>query len=246
MQVELLLLFFLIAALYSSAGFGGGSSYLAILALFGLPMATLRPAALLCNLIVVSGNLYIFWRSGYLNWRKSAPVVLAGIPFAFLGGYWPISERTFFILLGISLVCAAAAMWMQNRLGRPANQPKQLALAAHAGIGGGLGLLAGLTGIGGGIFLSPVLHLLRWDTPKVIAAAASLFIFCQSASGLGGQLARQGNIDWPFVLPLLVAVWLGGQAGARWSAGWLAQKTVRNLTALLVFYAGLNILWRYL
>ena len=246
MELELLVLFFAIAALYASVGFGGGSSYLAVLALFSVPMATLRPTALLCNLIVVSGNLMIFWRKGHLKWRRSFPLVLSGIPMAFIGGYLKLSEQLFFLLLGASLVVAALAMWFQNHPRSTMREEVQLAASANAGIGGGLGFLAGLTGIGGGIFLAPLLHLMRWDRPKVIAATASLFIFCQSASGLAGQLTRRPEIEWRMTLPLLVAVWLGGQVGANWSAGRSPQILVRNLTALLVFYAGINILWRHI
>lgn len=246
MQAEMIILFFLVAGIYASAGFGGGSSYLAVLALYALPMATLRPAALLCNLVVVGGNLLIFRKNEHLKLRQSAPLVLAGLPMAFLGGYWKISERHFFILLGVSLLVAAMAMWIQSRPFEAPPESRPLPVPANLGLGGGLGLLAGLTGIGGGIFLSPVLNLLRWDKPKTIAATASLFIFCQSAAGLAGQLTAGFAIDWPFVLPLLGAVLLGGQIGARWSAGWFPQKTVRNLTAILVFYAGINILWRHL
>lgn len=247
MHYDLLLLFFFIAAIYASAGFGGGSSYLAVLALYSTPMATLRPVALLCNLVVVSGNLFIFWRKGHLNWRKSMPLVLSGIPFAFGGGYWKLSEGVFFVLLGSSLIAAALAMWLQRNPSNAAGiEARALSGATNAGLGGGLGFLAGLTGIGGGIFLSPALQLLRWDSPKVIAATASLFIFCQSAAGLTGQLLRQPAIDWGLVLPLLLAVWVGGQIGVRWSAGKSPQALVRNLTAALVFYAGVNILWRYL
>lgn len=245
-QTEILILFFLIAGIYAAAGFGGGSSYLAVLALFALPMTTLRPAALLCNLVVVSGNLLIFRRNGQLKLRQSAPLVLAGFPLAFLGGYWKISERHFFILLGAALIMAALAMWIQTGLAQSRFEVRHLPIPANLGLGGGLGLLAGLTGIGGGIFLSPVLNLLRWDAPKNIAATASLFIFCQSAAGLAGQLTGGFVIDWKFVLPLLAAVLLGGQIGARWSTGWFPQKIVRNLTAILVFYAGINILWRQL
>ena len=245
-QTEILILFFLIAGVYASAGFGGGSSYLAVLALYALPMTTLRPAALLCNLVVVSGNLFIFWKNDQLKLRQSAPLVLAGLPLAFLGGYWKISERHFFLLLGASLVIAALAMWIQSRPAEPTRTESTLPVSANLGLGGSLGLLAGLTGIGGGIFLSPVLNLLRWDNPKVIAATASLFIFCQSAAGLAGQLTRNAAIGWSSVLPLLAAVLLGGQIGARWSAGWFPQKTVRNLTAVLEFYAGITILWRHL
>lgn len=246
MQIEVLLLFFVIALVYSSAGFGGGSSYLAVLALFAIPMDTLRPTALICNLVVVSGNLIIFWKNDHLKIHRSAPLVLAGIPLAFLGGYWKLSERSFFLLLGAGLLLAAIAMWAQNQKVKPQSTESTLALPVNWTLGGTLGLMAGLTGIGGGIFLSPLLNLMRWDTPKVIAATASLFIFCQSAAGLAGQMTRQPAIDWAFILPLLAAVLLGGQIGARWSAGWFPQSGVRNLTAALVFYAGLTILWRNL
>ena len=246
MESTLILLFFTIALLYSSAGFGGGSSYLAVLALYSMPMDTLRPTALLCNLVVVFGNLFVFWKHGFLQVRKCAPLVLSGLPFAFIGGYWRLSERAFFILLGLSLVAAALAMWRQNRPLASLDRDEDLPAKANVSIGGGLGLLAGLTGIGGGIFLSPVLHLLRWGSPKVIAAAASLFIFAQSASGLSGQLAQGVRIEWAFVLPLLGAVWLGGQLGVRLSAKKIPQLAIRNLTGLLVFYAGINILIRNL
>lgn len=248
MELELILLFLGIAILYATAGFGGGSSYLAILALFGFSMLTLRPVALLCNLVVVSGNLLIFWKKGHLDLRKAAPLALAGIPLAFIGGYWKLSEQVFFILLGSSLVVAALAMWIQSRpLDEKAlPQRKPFPISLNLGMGGGLGLLAGLTGIGGGIFLSPVLHLMHWDKPKTIAATASFFIFCQSAAGLSGQLAQGAVIDWELVLPLLFAVWLGGQIGVRSSTSRFSQILVRNLTALLVLYAGINILWRHL
>jgi uncharacterized membrane protein YfcA len=246
MQPELILLFFAVALLYATAGFGGGSSYLAIMALLGLSMLTLRPVALLCNIVVVSGNLWVFWRSGQLNLRKAAPLALAGIPLAFLGGYWHLSEQVFFILLGCSLLVAALAMWLQARPQENLKNRLRLSAPANLGLGGGLGLLAGLTGIGGGIFLSPVLHLIRWDKPKVIAATASFFIFCQSVAGISGQFAQGATIDWEFVLPILIAVWLGGQIGVRSSATRFSQVLVRNLTALLVFYAGITILWHHL
>lgn len=247
MEIELVLLFFGVALLYATAGFGGGSSYLAIMALFGLSMVTLRPVALLCNIVVVSGNLWIFWRNGHLNLQKTAPLAFAGIPMAFAGGYWKLSEQFFFMLLGISLIAAAFAMWVQARpITSQSDRMKTLPASVNLSIGGSLGLLAGLTGIGGGIFLSPALHLMRWDKPKVIAAAASFFIFCQSIAGIGGQLAQGAKIEWKLVFPLLIAVWLGGQLGVRATTSRFSQVLVRNLTALLVFYAGFNILWRYL
>jgi hypothetical protein len=254
MAWELLVFFFVVAALYASAGFGGGSSYLALLALYGLSMATMRLTALLCNIVVVFGGTYIFYKSGYLNWRKILPLSLASIPMAFLGGYMKLNEKTFFILLGVSLVIAAFLMFFQhyfknktpNQL-ETRNPKSEIQNQLRGGIiGGVIGLLSGMVGIGGGIFLSPILNLMRWDTPKHIAATASFFILVNSISGLIGQALQNPNINWAFVLPLMAAVFAGGQLGSRLSALKLNQLWVRQITAALVLYAGINILWTHI
>ena len=244
---EIAFVFLLIAIVYAAAGFGGGSSYLAVLALAGTAPAVMRPTALLCNIVVVIGNLLVFYRSGQLPWRKGLLLVVAGMPFAFLGGYWKLSEHAFFILLGAALVLAAGAMVLQDWL-KPikGDSIRPLAPAGNIALGGSLGLLAGLTGIGGGIFLAPILYLLRWDQPKAISATASLFIFTQSFAGLAGQFSRQGAPGWTWLLPLLLAVALGGQIGVRWSVRVVSQSAIRYLTAALILYAGLNILWKHL
>src|SRR5882757_9805899 len=105
--------FFVIALVYSSVGFGGGSSYLALMAVMGVAPETMRPSALLCNIVVVVGGAYIFWKEGHLDMRKSWPFIVASIPFAFLGGYWKISEHNFFLLLGSTLALASIALWIQ-------------------------------------------------------------------------------------------------------------------------------------
>lgn len=254
MAWELLVFFFAVAALYASAGFGGGSSYLALLALYGLSMATMRPTALLCNIVVVIGGTYIFYKSGYLNWRKILPLSLASIPMAFLGGYMKLNEKTFFILLGVSLIIAAFLMFFQhyfknktpNQL-ETRNPKSEIQNQLRGGIiGGVIGLLSGMVGIGGGIFLSPILNLMRWDTPKHIAATASFFILVNSISGLIGQVLQNPNINWAFVLPLMAVVFAGGQLGSRLSALKLNQLWVRQITAALVLYAGINILWTHI
>ena len=252
--LQLTVLFFIIAAVYASAGFGGGSSYLAALSLFALPMTAMRSTSLMCNLIVVTGGVYIFWQNGYFNVKKILPLVLASVPMAFLGGMTPIKERTFFLLLGSSLVVAAVLMLLQNlfseknrpskRVGESPQYKSGFSPLKNALIGGLIGLLSGVVGIGGGIFLSPVLNLSRWDTSKNVAATASFFIFANSIAGLAGQFWQHKFVaDWSLSLPLLLAVFVGGQVGSRFSALKINALRVRQVTAVLVFYAGANILW---
>ena len=252
--LQLTVLFLIIAAVYASAGFGGGSSYLAALSLFAVPMTAMRSTSLMCNLIVVTGGVYIFWQNGYFNVKKILPLVLASVPMAFLGGMTPIKERTFFLLLGSSLVVAAVFMLLQNlfseknmssaRVGEAPQYKSGFSPLKNAFIGGLIGLLSGVVGIGGGIFLSPVLNLSRWDTPKNVAATASFFIFANSIAGLAGQFWQHKFVaDWSFSLPLLLAVFVGGQVGSRFSALKINALRVRQVTAVLVFYAGANILW---
>ena len=112
--LQLVALFFIVAAVYASAGFGGGSSYLAALSLFSIPMTAMRSTSLMCNIIVVAGGTYIFWKNGYFNVKKILPLVIASVPMAFIGGMTPIKERTFFLLLGGSLIVAAVLMLLQN------------------------------------------------------------------------------------------------------------------------------------
>jgi uncharacterized membrane protein YfcA len=231
--------FFLIALIYSSVGFGGGSSYLALLAVVGVAIDTFRPAALMCNIIVVTGGAIIFYRSGQLDLKRSWPFLVASVPMAFLGGLWRISDRPFFILLGASLVVASFFLWVQpEKLGsiKANSQPVNLSLGA------GIGLLSGLVGIGGGIFLAPALHLMRWDTARKIAGLASVFILVNSISGLAGQLTRSATIDYGFIIPLLAAVLLGGQVGSRLGAHKFNPLHIKRITAALILVAGLNIL----
>ncbi|MBV6441422.1 MAG: hypothetical protein EPGJADBJ_03107 [Saprospiraceae bacterium] len=250
MNIELIALFFIIAAVYASAGFGGGSSYLAAMAVFGLGMNAMRPAALLCNIAVVAGGTWIYWNKGLLNLRKILPLCAASIPLSFLGGLTPLKEKTFFLLLGACLTVSALLMMFQKSIGdgqRPyavANDG-HLSPATSATLGGGIGYLSGVVGIGGGIFLSPVLHLMRWDAPKNIAATASFFILVNSIFGLAGQFwSGRFQLDLAFILPLLAAVVLGGQIGSHLSVFQFRQTQVRWITAVLVLYAGVNILWK--
>jgi uncharacterized protein len=232
--------FFVIAIIYSSVGFGGGSSYLALLAVMGVQFEILRPAALLCNVIVVSGGTYIFWKSGGLDLKKSWPFLCLSIPFAFIGGLWKIgSVSFFFILLASCLILAAALLWVQPAAlkGKRLENP-----LVSASLGGGIGFLSGLVGIGGGIFLAPVLNLLNWDEPRKISGLASLFILVNSISGLAGQVTKNGAIDWQFIVPLLLAVFIGGQIGSRIGARKFDPVYIKRITAIVIFIAAVKIL----
>lgn len=243
MVYYLIVSFFLIALIYSSVGFGGGSSYLAILGVAGIAMQSMRPAALLCNIVVVAGGSLIFYKEGLLDLRRSWPFLAASVPLAFVGGYWPIRENTFFQILGVTLIVASLALWFQER---NSNQNKTAArpdsTVLNLFVGGGIGFLSGLVSIGGGIFLSPVLHFLKWDSARKISGVASVFILVNSISGLMGQLSRSSMLDWKFILPLLLAVLLGGQVGSRLGAKKFNTLYIRRITALLIFLAGVNIL----
>ena len=217
---EIVALFFCVAMLYSSVGFGGGSSYIAILALTGLTFIQFRAIALLCNIVVVSGGVYIFAKNGHYNWRKVLPLGVLSIPFAFLGGYLKISQTFFFILLGGTLIVAAVLMWLSKHFRSEVKASTTVGSKLKDGtIGGVIGFISGMVGIGGGIFLAPFLHLTNWDTPKRIAAAASFFILVNSAAGLVGQIQNPEFYFEPNIaFILMVTVFFGGQIGSRLSA----------------------------
>lgn len=242
MLIELCLLFFAIALVYSSAGFGGGSSYLALMALWGVGFLLVKSTALFCNIAVVTGGVYHFARNGHLPMKKALQLSIISVPAAFLGSYFPLRQQTFFLLLGIALTAAALLMGYRMFF------EKQTHIKAKGGfayslVGGGIGLLSGMTGIGGGIYLAPVLRLGRYDTAKNIAGLSSFFILVNSIAGLAGQAAKGAMIfQWNFTLPLLAAVIIGGQVGSQVSAAWLKPRWVEGFTALLILYAGVRLL----
>ncbi|MGR3811216.1 sulfite exporter TauE/SafE family protein [Jiulongibacter sp. NS-SX5] len=246
-HIELILLFFGIAVLYSSVGFGGGSSYLAILTLFGIDFITLRAISLLCNITVVSNGTFQFFKKGFLKLKKVMPLALFSIPFAYLGGRIPIEEEVFFIVLGTALVAAAILMWIQKSLQATEINLKTDSWWFNGLVGGSIGFLSGLVGIGGGIFLSPLLYLLKWDEAKVISATASFFILVNSISGLAGQMSSVGfELDWQLALTLMITVGIGGFIGTYMGTKRFNSITVRKATAVLVFYVGIRILYKHL
>ena len=247
-MAALALLFLVTAALYAAVGFGGGSTYNALLVLAKTDYRVLPSIALLCNLIVVTGGVLQYRRSGDLDWRFALPFVALSIPMAWLGGRVPIDQEAFVLLLGLSLLAAGMAMWLQPT--EPSSSgPESTKLISAFGvpIGGAIGFLSGMVGIGGGIFLAPALHLLRLAEPKQIAATSSLFIMVNSIAGLAGQTMKQGttaHLDrLTDYLWLFLAVLIGGQIGSRLSAKALSGRVVKRLTAVLVLYVSGRLLY---
>ena len=240
----LALAFLVTALLYASVGFGGGSTYSALLALSGLDYRLLPLISLACNILVVAGSSLRFARARLTPWRKALVIVALGAPASFLGGLTPIKEATFLTLLGASLVLTSLTMLVpvrENASGTPTRVARWMPLAAAP-----LGYLAGLVGIGGGIFLAPLLHLARWEAARAIAATASLFILVNSLFGLGGQLLKNGpglfGQALSAALPLLIAVVIGGQVGSLLAARLLPPTWIRWLTAALVLVVGIRLL----
>ena len=245
---ETVTLFFVVAILYSSVGFGGATSYLAILTFTGLAYVQLRAISLLCNIVVVSGGTYIFAKNGHYNWKKVLPLVALSIPFAFFGGYLEISDTIFFILLGLTLTFAAVLMLLSNYVVKETSNSTKLRSKLKDGtIGGIIGFVSGMVGIGGGVFLAPFLHLTKWDTPKRIAATASFFILVNSLAGLLGQLQNSEFYFEPNVAFLLmITVFFGGQIGSRLSAAKIPPLFIKRTTAVLIAFVGIRMLYKYL
>lgn len=243
---EIFLFFLMIAFVYSSVGFGGGSSYLAVLAMYNLPYQEIRLTALICNVIVVIGGVYIYIKNNQIKWKKVLPITLVSVPMAYLGAVLKISQETFFLILGITLIIAAVLLWVKPEAG---NDEKALdsgsSLLGNSFLGGGIGFLSGLVGIGGGIFLSPLLNLMKWDTARKIAATSSVFILVNSVSGILGQLSKLSvGMDVFRIASLCLAVFVGGQIGSRMSLNW-NPLVIKRMTAILVLVAGINVLIKY-
>ena len=240
--------FFATALLYASAGFGGGSTYNALLTLAQFDYRLLPIVSLACNIVVVTGSTVRYSRQGLLPWRRALTLALIAAPLALLGGLTPIKQATFLLLLGLSLVGAGLALLIPRAAERagehgagPARTARFAVLAAAP-----LGYLAGLVGIGGGIFLAPLLHLTRWAGARQITATTSLFILVNSIAGLAGQLTKHGAGRFgealSGTLPLLIAVVLGGQIGSLLVLRWLPERLIRWLTAALTIWAGSRLL----
>lgn len=247
MDVQTLLMlalaFALVAALYSSVGHAGASGYLAVMALLGVVPEVMRPTALVLNLVVATLGTYRYSRAGWTSWKALLPLLAGSIPLAFIGGSVRLPVAGYRALLGgVLLVSAAVLAWRAYSRGDPADDgPIRLPFAAALGIGAAIGMLSGLTGTGGGIFLSPLLLLAGWASPRRTSGIAAPFILFNSAAGLAGL--GWSAAHFPAELPwLAIAVLAGGFAGTQLGAHRLPARALQALLALVLTIAGTKLL----
>lgn len=231
----------LAAALYSSVGHGGASAYLAIMALFAVAPETMRPTALALNLVVSGFAAWRYWRGGQINARLLLSFAVTAVPAAFIGGGIPVAPGLYKSLVGIFLWLAAARLlWQTSALSdQPVRQPS---LAITLPVGAGLGLLAGLTGTGGGIFLSPLIILFGWEGVRRTSGVAAAFIFVNSLAGLTGNVA---SMKWlPPELPLFImAVVAGALLGTWLGVERLPHKRLLQGLGLVLMIAGAKLIF---
>ena len=234
--------FFITAILYSSVGFGGGSTYLALLLIWDIPYYIFPIIALLCNIIVVSGNSFNYVRAGNHNFRLLVPFLIGSIPFAFFGGTLKIEKDIFEVLLFFVLSIAGILLLINNKSYENNNlTTKKLNFIASFFIGSIIGLVSGIVGIGGGIFLSPILFLLKSEKPKIIVTTASLFILINSISGILGQLTKENIlIEISNYLPLFLCVFIGGLIGNYLNLKIFTSRILAIITSFLVLFISIR------
>ena len=247
-MITLSTFFFITAILYSSVGFGGGSTYLALMLIFDIPYYIFPIIALFCNIIVVSGNSINYIRSGNLNLKLLTPYLVGSIPFAILGASISIEKEIFEILLFFILIIAGIFLLIGSKsFNKDQIKIKQIPKILSISIGSVIGFISGIVGIGGGIFLSPLLFLMKAGYPKHIATTASLFILINSIFGVAGQLTK--NIVFNEFLnywPLFLVVLMGGQVGNFLNIKFLTNKTLALITSLLVIFVAARMGFRIL
>ena len=245
-SLELVLLLFgllLIAALYASVGHGGASGYLALLSLSTFATMDeiwLKQHAWCLNLVVAAIAFWHYHREGYHLPRLTIPFIAASIPFALLGGYLAVGGSVYDLLLSLTLLWAAWRLWG----GSSADSADDVVVPdakAAAPVGGVIGLVSGVIGVGGGIFLTPILLLKRWATPKQAAATSALFIWVNSLAGLSGSFASNGmQLELELLIPFLAAVLLGGFIGSRYGSMVTPETNVRRLLVLVLIIAAMK------
>ena len=226
------------AFVYASVGHGGASAYIAAMALAGIAPAEMRPIALALNVLVSSIATYKFWRAGHFRWRLLWPFAAVSIPFAYLGGAITLPGNLYKIVVGVVLVYAAWQLWRSGRAGEEMKVVREPAIPLAMAIGAAMGLLSGLTGVGGGIFLSPLLLMLGWAGTKQTSAVAAPFILVNSVAGLAAGFvagtAALPESTWALAAAVLVGGWLGAEYGSRR----FANPVVRRVLAVVLAVAG--------
>lgn len=225
-----------VAFLYASVGHAGASGYIAVMALLGIAPALIKPNALALNVLVASLGAWQFWRAGHFRWRAFWPFALPAVPCAFIGGWLHLPARYFLLLVGAVLLASAAALLLHP----PAEGETRLpSLPLALCVGAALGLLAGLSGTGGGIFLTPLLVFARWTPIKTASAVSAVFILLNSLSGLAGHYGKTGSLP-SVALPLAVTVVAFGALGAWLGAKHFPQTAIKRLLAVVLLIAGVK------
>jgi len=247
-MIILSIFFFITATLYSSVGFGGGSTYLVLMLIWDIPYYIFPIIALFCNIIVVSGNSINYIRSGNLNFKLLAPYLIGSIPFAFVGASIPVEKELFEILLFLILIIAGIFLLIESKsFNKDQFKVKRIPKILSIFIGSIIGFVSGIVGIGGGIFLSPILFLMKAGYPKDIATTASLFILINSIFGVAGQLTKNiVFIEFLNFWPLFLTVFVGGQVGNFLNIKFLSNKTLALITSLLVIFVAVRMGFRIL
>jgi uncharacterized protein len=241
MSADVLLLavaFFFAAILYSSVGHAGASGYLAAMAFVGVPKPRMRPTALVLNLLVASIATVRFARAGFFSWRLFWPFALGSVPLAFIGGGITLPGHWYRTLVGLVLWTAAMRLWLNVQLHEKHDPPTLVAI----GCGAGIGLLAGLTGTGGGIFLSPLLLLMGWAATRETGGVSAAFILVNSLAGLAGNPASLSHVPAP--LPIWAgAVVVGGLIGAELGSRRIGTPTFRRVLGVVLVVAGAKLIF---
>ncbi|MDC0247555.1 sulfite exporter TauE/SafE family protein [Pelagibacteraceae bacterium] len=237
------ILFLVTAILYSSVGFGGGSTYLALLLIWNTPYILFPIIALFCNIIVVSGNCFNYIRTGNLNIKFLLPYLIGSVPLAYVGGSLSLNKEIFEILLFVVLLIAGILLLFNFKSYNDEEKNyKPLKISISVFVGGLLGFISGVVGIGGGIFLSPILFLLRAAKPKLIVTTASLFILINSISGLAGHLTKKGVLsEIQSYWYLFLIVFIGGQIGNYLNLKIFPSRILALVTALLVLFVSIRL-----
>ncbi len=231
------------AALYTSVGHAGASAYIALMALFGLPAPVMRPTALVLNILVASLSSFRFLKAGLFRWRTLWPVLIGAIPMAFIGGSLHLPGQFYKPLVGAVLLVAAARLLWNAALPKP-DEVRDIPVPLGIVIGAAIGLLSGLTGTGGGIFLSPILLFFGWSDTRTASGVAGVFILCNSVAGLLGNFASVQSL--PPELPLFaIAVILGGVLGTSLGIGKLATPNILRALGVVLAIAGAKLIGAY-
>jgi len=242
MTIEFLLLLiagvFLIATLYSAVGHAGASGYIAVMSLLSFSPSVIKPTALSLNILVASIATWQFYKAGHFSWALFWPFAALAVPFAFLGGHFNLPTHVFKVVLGVVLLYSAMRFLFQSKSSLSIHAPpRTIALVSGAGIG----FLSGLTGTGGGIFLTPLLLFMGWADAKRAAAVSALFVLVNSISGIAGNLAATKSLP-SFIIPLLLAAGLGGVLGSYFGSRRINAGAIKKLLAVVLLIAGFKLI----